>query len=374
MAFSKKVIEEALGMDGMKIHPLSAKMALEGKLSQNEEMLVKSRLPEFDSVLGEFLLKAKGKTVLRSTLSGTRRLLSDQEISLELERQAIVTPLDVLEKKLSIFQEKMEAIRRDREDIRYYFEGEIQRLVDLLDRDLQRLKDSLIPRLSKEIEEAARSLEENSLTDYAKTLDSNFHMSLVKNFDEWGAHEEERLNKEYAQVSKRYSQKTNEIIDAIVKASAELFDLKLERFESEEEISSESGFYYMLGDPPKFFDVEGAFDFFSQKVLPRKFSRGFILKDLLKRLPGEVDRNCGRLRWDFMDRMKRSFMSFRWDLNLKIDAVEQGIRKSIEAALVLKRKSTEEVQKADQTICSCLSQILAIKNKLQIHENEIATL
>jgi GTP-binding protein EngB required for normal cell division len=374
MAFSKKVIEEALGMDGIRIHPLSAKMALEGKRSQDEDMLVKSRLPEFDGVLGEFLLKAKGKTVLRSALNGTRRLLSDQELSIELERQAIATPLEVLEKKLQLFQEKMDTIRRDREDIRYYFEGEIQRLVDLLDRDLQILKERVIPQLSKELQGAAKGFEETGVADYAKILELNLHTSLMKNFDEWGIQEEERLNNEYGQVSKRYSQKANEIIDTIVKASAELFDLKLGRFESEEEIASDSSFYYMLGDPPKFFDLEGAFDFFSQRILPRKLSRAMILKDFLSTLPEKVDQNCGRLRWDFMDRMKRSFMTFRWNLNLKIDAIEQGIRTSIDKALDLKVKSVEETEKAEAAIQSFLVQIQSIKHEIGAIEENIFSL
>jgi len=36
-----------------------------------------------------------------------------------------------------------------------------------------------------------------------------------------------------------------------------------------------------------------------------------VLKDLKKRLSGMIEKNCGRVRWDFMDRIKRSFMNFR---------------------------------------------------------------
>lgn len=374
MAFSKKVIEDALGADAVRIHPLSAKLALEAKLANSRETLIKSLLPDFDKVLGEFLLKAKGKTVLRSALNGARRLLSDEELSLKLEQQAIATPMEELEKKLRIFQEKMVAIRRDREDIHYYFEGEINRLLDMLDRDLHKLKSALVSSLPAELEEAARKSENLGSSEYAGALESFLNNRLMRAFDEWGIGEEERLNLEYAHISDRYSRKTNEIIDTIVQASTELFDLKLERFQSEESIVSESTFYCMLGEPPKFFDIEGAFDFFSQKVLPRKFSRGMILKDLLKRLPEKVDRNCGRLRWDFMDRIKRSFMSFRWDLNAKIDTVEQGIRKSIDVALDLKKKSAQETQKAEAVILSHLTQLQTLKNDLQASEGLFASL
>ena len=374
MVFSKNVIESALGTDGIKIHPLSAKMALEAKLSQDKELMDKSFLPEFDTVLGDFLLKAKGKTILRAALNGARRLLSDEELSLELEKKAIGTPLEILEQRLKIFQEKMDMIRRDREDIRYYFDGEIKRLIDLLDRDLERLKAREVSELTKKLEETARAHENMNISEYGRLLDDTFCQTMVRDFNEWVAQEEERLNREYAQVSKRYSERTNEVIDTIVKTSGELFDLKIEKYHSEEAIVSDSGLYYMLGDMPKFFDLEGALDFFSQKVLPRKLSKGMMLKDIIKNMHSKIDMNCGRVRWDFMDRMKRSFMMFAWNLNLKIDATEEGIRKSIDKALELKKKSQVEVNRAEESLSGYLDQILALKKEFQDSEKAMSSL
>ena len=51
-----------------------------------------------------------------------------------------------------------------------------------------------------------------------------------------------------------------------------------------------------------------------------------------------------------------------------------GIRKSIEAALDLKKKTAEEIRQAKDAIDDCLAQIQAIKNELEVQENEITTL
>ncbi len=374
MAFSKDVIEEAFGTDGIRVYPVSAKMALEAKQSQDEMLLNKSLLPEFDRELGEFLLKAKGKTILRSSLNGARKLLSDEELSIELESQAIATPLEILEEKLELFHEKMEAIRQDRDDTHYYFEGEIQRVIDMLDRDLQRLKDREIPRLLIELEETGKKNIKKSVSDYIKLMESALHDSVIHTFDEWVVREEERLNSEYARISKGFSKRTNEIIDAIIHASAELFDIKLEKFHSDEAMAGDSRLYYMLGDPPKFFDLEGAFDFFSKRILPHKFSRGMVLKDIKKKLPKEIDRNCGRVRWDFMERIKSSFMNFRWDLNLKIDATEEGIRKAINTAVELKKKNASEMEKAKTIIRAQQDQLREIKAGLLNLDSTIQSL
>ena len=374
MLFSKQVIEEALGSNNIRIHPLSAKLALEGKQTNNKKRLKESRLLEFDKVLGDFLLQEKGKTVLRSALNNTRKLLSDEEFAIELERKAIATPLEALEQKIQLFQEKMEAVRRDREDNAYYFEGEVKRLTDIVDRDLERLKKEKIPKLFKDLESTAEKHRHKNTPEYVKFMEKALHDTIIRTFDDWIIQEEDRLNQEYARVSKRFSDRTNEIIDAIVNASAELFELKLERFTSEEALSSDSRFYYMLGDPPKFFDLEGALDFFSQKILPKGLSQGMVLRDLQKKLPEKIDMNCGRVRWDFTNRINQSFRKFRWDLNLKVDATEEGIRKAIDKAVDLKKASAAEVKKVKTLIDGQWDQLQSIKGELHEEQEAIQSL
>jgi GTPase SAR1 family protein len=357
MVFSKQVIEEAISADGIRIYPLSAKLALEAKRANSKDRLKESRLLEFDKVLGDFLLQEKGKTVLRSALNSTRKLLSDEEFAIELERQAIATPLAALEQKIQLFQEKMKAVKRDREDNVYYFEGEIKRLTDMLDRDLERLKKVEIPNLLEDLEATGNKYQHRSTTEYVKLMEKALHDTIILTFDKWIIEEEQQLNQEYARVSKRFSDRTNEIIDAIVSASAELFD-----------------FYYMLGEPPRFFDLEGALDFFSQKILPKGLSQGMVLRDLRKKLPEKIDRNCGRVRWDFMNRINKSFLKFRWDLNLKIDATEEGIRKAIDKAMELKKASAAEVEKITALIAEQRAQLQSVKQELQGQERVIQNL
>jgi len=371
LAFSREAIEKALGLDGIHIFPLSARLALEGKQAGDEHLVSKSGLPLFMDVLGDFLLKAKGKTILNNALNSARRLLADEEMAVELESRAIATPLDELEAKIKMFQAKMQSVQQDREDTRYYFEGEINRLIDLLDRDLNSLKEREIPRLLNELEETGKRHDDRTVSDYVKAMESALHNGIVRTFDAWVMQEEDRLNKEYARVSRRYSERANEIIETIVKTSAALFDITLERVETQETMSSDSSLYYMTGDPPKFFDLEGAFDFFSQKILPRRLSKGTVLKDMKNNLPQKTDQNCGRVRWDFMDRIKKSFMDFRWDLNLKIDATEASIRKAIEKAFELKRQGTAEVEKAQAQLHQDLDRIRRMKADLQGLHNSL---
>ncbi|MBW1936176.1 MAG: hypothetical protein JRI84_11600 [Deltaproteobacteria bacterium] len=281
-----------------------------------------------------------------------------------MQNKATATPLETLEEKIRIFQEKMEEIKQDRENTKYYFEGEIKRVVDLLDRDLESLKSKQIPRLLEELIKKGNECKHKGISEYVKLMDSTLNNGIKSAFDNWLVQEEERLNVEYGKIAKRYSEKTNEIIESILTASSELFDLNIDKLKTEDSISTDSSLYLMTGDPPKFFDLEGAFDFFSQRILPRKISQKMVLNDLKKRLPQKIDQNCGRVRWDFMDRIKRSFMNFRWDLNQKINTTEESITAAIQKALELKKQSAEDIKKAQDQIAKDLDDLYRIKQRL----------
>ena len=90
-----------------------------------------------------------------------------------------------------------------------------------------------------------------------------------------------------------------------------------------------------------------------------------VLKDMKNKLPQKIDQNCGRVRWDFMERIKKSLMDFRWNLNLKIDATEESIRKAIDKAFELKRLGTVEMEKTQVLLVQDRDQITQMKTDLQ---------
>ena len=359
--FTKRAVQDTLGLENPTIYPISAKLALKGGMSNDETLIKKSKIKEFNKVLNDFLLKAKGHIVLKKAISDISSIIAKQELAFELESKAISAPLDILEDKIKKFNKKMEDIRQDKEDTYYYFEGEIKRVIDILDRDLTRLKENSIKNLLSYADELHNIHSNKPVSQYVKDIEASIDKEIIKIFDEWIPKEEERLNKEYARVSQRFSERTNEIIDAILDLSEDLFEIKIDRVKIDEKIEQDSSFYYMLGEPPKFFGVESAFDFFSKRLFPAKFSKNFALKDIKKKIPEKVDKTCGRVRWDFMDRVRKSFMDFRWELNKKIEATEENITKAISRAIELRKKSAEEIEHAKRDLMRILNEIRDFK-------------
>lgn len=349
MDFSKKVIEQAMGDGKVRIYPLSAKLALEGKLQNDQERLQRSFLPQFDQVLGEFLTREKGKVLLQSILQSGLKYLADEEFAIRLELKAVATPLKDLEEKIHLFDKELKRILEQKHDNDYYYEGEIKRMMDFLDRDMDRFRKDRLPELLKELQKTGEGNRHLPTTEYVKLMENALREGIVGVFDAWIVHQEERLNEEYAKISKRFSDRANEIIENLQAASAKLFDIAMERVASDETISSDTRFYYLLGDQPRFFDIEGALDFLSHRLLPKSISQAMVLKDILKKLPARIDANCGRVRGDFKYRIQQSFLKFRWNLNAKIDATADSIRQALQKAMEMKKAGASQLsQLTDQ--------------------------
>ncbi len=371
LEFSRKALKEILKMDDVVIQPLSAKLALEGELKDDVEKVNMSRLPELQQVLTDFLTKEKGHVLLRSVMKSAKKILNDLEFSIELERKAIETPLKDLETKVELFRKELSRIQKDKEDNGYFFEAEVKRIMGYLDRQLDRLKKTELPNLLEELRKQGEINSNLPVNEYVKKMEDVLNSGIVQTFDDWIMEQEKVLNEEFARVSKQYSDKTNEVIDRLIQASAKLFDIKFETIKVDESLSSDSRFYYLLGDPPRFFDIAGAVDFFSKALLPKSLSQKKILKDLMKKLPERIDANCGRVRADFMRRIQESFLSFRWTLNSKIDATASSIQKALEQAIDMQKSGKKEKELKLKTLQGEQEKVLKIKKEMEKIEAQL---
>ena len=158
ISFSKKIIEETMG-SGIKIFPLSARQALEGKLSGKKELLEKSFLPEFEEVLNIFLMQEKGKVLLLSVANNLLRLLSQAQFGLELEMKSFLTPLEELKEKIKIFEKKKTEVLAEKDDFYLLLDGAAKNIIqNVLDEDLTAFRRQLSLKGAENIERIYREI------------------------------------------------------------------------------------------------------------------------------------------------------------------------------------------------------------------------
>lgn len=367
LEFTRDVIEEKVDLKDIKIFPLSAKLALEGKLNNNQGMLDRSLISDFEKALNDFLMKEKGKTILSSALSNTLKILSDEMISIELEMKAISIPLEELKRKISEFNIQKERIHQDKKDFDYLLKGEKERLISMLESDLKTFVEEKAPELVKRMEEHYQKHRDKNKTELTKSIDGAMGQEIENIFNEWRALEEDKLGQGFENISRRFSSKANEIITYIKKLSSDIFDIKVETFSGIETLAGETYFHYRIGS---LFDTALALEVLPF-ALPGFLFRKIALKRMLEQSREELDRNAGRISYDFLERVEKSLRKFHDELFSKIDATLAGIESALERAVLESGTGEEMVTHAKKNLEEQADVLKQIRMNLKTLENTL---
>lgn len=183
LAFSQEAIEVSLGKNGIELYPLSAKLALEAKLTGNLEALGRSGLPQLERDLSEFLTAGRGKIALTTAVRRGKQATSELKGLLELERKAVEMPVKELQDKIAAFEEQLTRILDEKADALYILQGEMGRVIKIVEEDLEVFKASQIPLLREKISAFAKDKRDLSAKALAKGIETFVVETLTYTFN-----------------------------------------------------------------------------------------------------------------------------------------------------------------------------------------------
>ncbi len=356
--FTRENLEKLIGRNSLVVYPISAKLALEGRINNDEETFSKSGIAQLEKDLKSFLLEEKANMVLRSSINKVLSILSTHLFKADLELKTALTPVKELERKISGFRKLKEEIEQEARDSEFLFRGEIESLIKLVNMDVERFQKQNISRIFEKLMAVFEENKHKNPLELSKKLDEAMKKFLVEELDRFVLLENEKVNIEYARIAKRFSAKINSIVDRLMELAADIFEVRMEKFDVEKEITRESSLWFKLEEPPRLLDVaESVGKIISYTFLPSAVVHRKIRNELTKKLPEKVDMNCGRIRSDFVDRINKSAIELRWGMREKLKETIQFVEEAVGQALKLKEKSGEEIE-------SYISQIEKRKEKL----------
>lgn len=361
ISFSKKVIEECMGFE-VKIFPISAKLALDGKLNGKPELLEKSYLPEFENILNTFLMEEKGKVLLLSVSNSLLRVLSHALFEIGLELKSLTIPVEELKAKIEMFEKKKKEVMREKQDFDILLDGEVDRLVKKgLDEDIEEFKKETANVLSAGLENFYKENRSLSSRELNSALEQ-YVIEEVKNAcNNWWAKEDGKLAASFESICSRFITKINETVDALFKFSSELFEIPFESFKAEELWTVKPSFYYKFKEDPVMLEVLSKS---LRLTLPKFVGDKIILNKMKEYLHEMIDTQSGRVRFDFAERLDKSKLDFRWEMFKRIEATIEGISKAIEKGLSQKSKGEQAVEERKAFLIENEKKINEIKEKL----------
>lgn len=360
LEFARRVLTDQVGLPDVQVFPLSARRALEARLSGDEVALEASRLPAFSRRLESFLLEEKGRTALLAAAGKAANVLGELTLGVEMEMRALDTPLKELQEKITLFEKMAASMQQERQDNAYILKGELDRLLEELEKEILRFQEEQGSKLLFAIERLYR---ESGLSnrELLRTMDEHLRESLQQALDQWRPSLEERAAQGYDRLVKRFIERTNRLIAEVVRQSAQLFNLPVQGFTGVEALEHDSGLYYMLEeehallapDPVKI-----------SALLPRFVFGPILLGEMRRRIDMLVDRNCGRVRHDLSERLLKSVQQFRRQLDEKFDATIEGTREVLQRALARREKNRTEVDAARKRLDTQMARLTAVREVL----------
>jgi len=361
ISFSRKIIEECMSSE-VKISPLSAKYALEGKSSGKKELLEKSFLPEFEHVLNTFLMQEKGDVLLLSVTNNLLRLLSHAQLGLELEMKSLVTPLEELKEKIKIFENKKKEVMVEKDDFSLLLDGEIKRIINnILEEDSTIFRQELFFKVSESFERSYGECSSMSMKKLRDYLEEQVIVEVKQAFTTWRSIEDEKLAKTFESACTRFITKIDDTVDSLLKFSAELFEVPFDIVKAEAIWSKKSSFYYKFREQPVGIEIVASS---LTLLLPKFIGKKIILKKILEYLQRVIDLHSSKACCEFEERLDRSKLTFRWEMFQRIDATLEGISKAIEKGMSQKSKGEEAVEEHKAVIIKAAERMDEVQQKL----------
>ncbi len=352
-AFAGQVLAEAMG-GPVALFPVSARLALRGRQSGQQELLAQSRFHAFAVALERFLMDGKGNALATSLAKGLLRLVAQARFNAELTLSSLRTPLEELRGKVATFQRKRAEMAQAKRDFAILLEAEVKRLADQeVTADVEAFRTLLTDEIPAKVQARFEAVRHLTSRELHQALERFMVDEVRAAWDGFRRGEDEKLEAAFQALCKRFGGKIDATVDELYRFSSELFSVPFEGVAAESEWSGESRFYY------KFWDTPGSLKIMTTSLLhalPKFLGDTLILKASMRYGTDLADTQAGRVRYDFARRLDKSMREFKRAMQERIDtalaAIEAAVDKGMDAGAQNARQADHKARELAATIAS----------------------
>jgi len=120
--------------------------------------------------------------------------------------------------------------------------------------------------------------------------------------------------------------------------SANLFNINIEKFETETELAEEQEFKF------SFDEIQVDIEIFTPVIshLPKFLSHNLLYKNIKEKTFEEFDKHCGRVRFDFHQRVVKSIGEYQNILNQTLEETISEVEIAMKKGIERKKKGQEK--------------------------------
>jgi hypothetical protein len=282
-------------------------------------------------------MRAKGTTLLSTIRARAHRLVTEALEAIDLELAALRLPTEVLAQRLKAFHAKADEIMQEQSDTAYVLRGEISALTASVAEDLPPFVEDHVSRLTRRMDAAFQAHQHQGRGEIIKALNAEMAWAVEEIFAPWRQEEEASMSVSFDRITARFVTRANRIIDELQRLTVDLFDVRLTPIIEVEPFTMESRHYYYTD---RLFSLQLST---LPLLLPAPLARRHIRRQFLAACREELDRNAGRLRADFQERLTKSARTFSAAFDAKVQATLDSLAAILQQAAEAKQRSDTEL-------------------------------
>ena len=358
--FFKTVLREQIGLDSKEpVFSISARLGLESKLKRNESLWIESGMSEVEGYLLKFFNEEKVQTLNLAIARKAGDVLGDGLLHLRLKQRSLTLPLEDLEQRLAVFNQKLQEIERQRELSRDLLAGDKRRVVEMLEQECSTIKTAEA--------ELVHILEETlANTPSIKLIEETLHKRLVEVipplFEGTLSRVSNLVNQRIQEVLGAHQEKANVLADTIRQTAAELFEIPFVPGKGDERIVTRHKPYWVTENWSV--SMSPVPRGFLERFLPRNMAIRRIKRWLEQDIESIILRNVGNLQFETHQNIDDTFGRFTLDLDEQLEEVAKATLGAIQEAHTQRTQKSGSVSTELSRLTSFESQVLELQSKL----------
>jgi hypothetical protein len=359
--FFKAVLREQIGLDSNEpVFSISARLGLEAKLKDKDSQWVESGMSEVEGYLLKFLSEEKMQTLGLAIARKAGDVLGDGLLHLRLKQCSLTLPLEDLEQRLAVFNQKLQEIERQREQARDLLKGDQRRTVEMLEQECGNAMRTASAELLSVLEQTVVDTE--NVKSIEKTLKSRLNEIVPPMFAQYLTGVSKLINQRVQEVLGAHQGKVNALAETIRKTASELFEIPYLPSKGNEKLQTQhkpywvtENWYTTMSPIPR-----GLFE----RLLPRKIAIRRIKQWLQQDIESIVLHNISNLLNATRQNIDDTFRRFSLDLDQQLEEVAKATLGAIQEAHTQRRQKGGSMGAELSRLASLESLMLKLQGEL----------
>lgn len=304
-----------------------------------------SGLSRFEQRLLSFLLNEKRQVLVRSVAGDTLEIARSIRFAASIRiRVAAMTANELKERKKALDQ-LLENTENGTRELQVLLR---QRSADLLtgvERDLSEHVEACVPEVRNHLKLFRDQHPKAAGRAFGALLEDWLMREVEIVFRKWKKQEDQKIQLQLDALSNHFLEMANEILSRLEQAASALFDIPVQHLKISCLLRAESHLYYKV--ERVFYSLDSFL-----LLLPPFLMRPIVLQRMINNVPGLLDMNAGRVRFDYLERLQKSIASFETELRSAIVMVADSLKAALTEA-ANEERSSRTASSIDATIEEC---------------------